>query len=121
MTRSVFFAGQPYLIHLAKLTRLEPTTAQPDYLAVGGGSLPSQTDSGGSDGRSSLIKSDPPDPIVYITQFLVILYSPLQFRPSLAHSHSVPLTLLVSPQSLTLLISLMLNSQHHCQPTPSPI
>ena len=62
------------------------------YLAVGGRSLPSQIDSGKLDGGSSLLKPDPPDPTVYITQFLVILYSPLQFRPSLARSPLVSLS-----------------------------
>ena len=86
------------LAHPAKPTRPEPTTAQPDYLAVGGRSLPSQTNSGGSDGRSSLPKPDPPNLTMYITQFLVILYSP-------------PVQTITS--SLTLSFSVHLLSQSH--------
>ena len=45
--------------HLAK-----PTIVQPDDLAIGGGSLPSQTNYGGSSGGSSLPKPNPLDPTV---------------------------------------------------------
>jgi len=53
--------------HPTKPTEPEPATGRPDYLAVNGRSLPSQTDSGGLDGGSSLPKSNPPDPTMYIT------------------------------------------------------
>jgi len=50
--------------HPAKPTGPEPTVVRPDDLAVGDGSLPSQTDFGRSSGGSSLPKPDPPNPTV---------------------------------------------------------
>ena len=104
--------------HLAKPTGPKLATTWPDYLVVGGGSLPSQANSSGLSGGYSLPKPDPLNPIVYITQFLVILYSPLQFRPSPAHSPSVSL----STHSLNLTSeSHALNLSHAQKPTPLSI
>ena len=52
--------------HPAKSTRPEPSVVRPDYLVVGGGFLPSQTNFSGSSGGSSLPQPDPPDPTVML-------------------------------------------------------
>ena len=52
------------LTHLVKPTGSKSIAVQPDNLAIGGKSLSSQTDSGGSSGRSSLPKPNPPNPTV---------------------------------------------------------
>ena len=104
--------------HSVKLTEPELETARPNYLAVGGGSLPSQTDSDRSDGGSSLPKSNPPDPTVYINPVLIhsILSTPVQtitgFSPSIS----------LSTRSLSLTSEFHdLDLSHAQQPTPSPI
>ena len=48
----------------AKSTKPEPFVIRPDYLVVGGGFLPSQTNFDGSSGGSSLPQPNPPDPTV---------------------------------------------------------
>ena len=53
-------------IHPAKSTKPEPFVIRPDYLVVGGGFLPSQTNFSGSSGGSSLPQPDPPDPTVML-------------------------------------------------------
>ena len=76
-------------IHPAKSTKPEPFVIRPDYLVVGGGFLPSETDFGGSNGGSSLPQPDPPDPtVIYNLQclgFLVLSY----FLNLKALSHSL--------------------------------
>ena len=75
--------------HPAKSTRPEPFVIRPDYLVVGGGFLPSQTDFGGSNGGSSLPQPNPPDPtVIYNLQCLG--FSVLSFFLNLkALSHSL--------------------------------
>lgn len=60
--------------HLAKPTKLELSTVQLDYLVVGNGFLPSQTDSGKSSSGSSFPKPDLPEStMIYNLQCLVFI------------------------------------------------
>ena len=78
--------------HPVKSTRPELLVVRPDYLVVGGGFLPSQTDFGGSSGGSSLPQPDPPDPTV-MYNLQCSRFSVLSFFLSLkALSHSFNLS-----------------------------